>query len=321
MIHKITGLPMLSKVKTTKTLSKEELQKKTLVEWDDRALKISRVTNVELRFSIHIIAHKIYSSSQWNNVPCEAVDLAYKIIKKNLEFDLLDVLLKKLNKNTDSVKTSKNNSFKFGSLLTCLFFYVQKFFPSKGTVVWRKDTPIFYQINEFIREMGDNYEKVMNNYFEAFKEKMNNIFRIPPKLVEDYKDEVCFMVDYDKVYIQAIIPRVAWVKALPYEINMDEAKDIIEALINEPAIPNIPAFGTYEEAKKRIELNIKIPQAINRGKKRMAKMAEGPLMLTEGKGEDEEEELDDGKEKEETPKKKGKVIITKPQKQDTAVFT
>ena len=51
------------------------------------------------------------------------------------------------------------------------------------------------------------------------------------------------------------------------------------------------------------------------------KIAKGPLVLTEGKGEDEEEESDDDKEKEEPPKKKGKVIITKPQKQDTAIFT
>ena len=144
MIHKITGLPMLSKVKTTKTLSKEELQKKTLAEWDGRALKISSVTDVELRFGIHIIAHKIYSSSRSNSVPCEVVDLAYKVVKKNLDYDLSDALLKQLNKNTDSVKTSKNNSFKFGSLLTCLFFYVQNFFPSKGIVVWRKDTIVLY---------------------------------------------------------------------------------------------------------------------------------------------------------------------------------
>ena len=101
---------------------------------------------------------------------------------------------------------------------------------------------------------------------------MNKIFKNPPKLVEDYKDDVFFMVDCDKVYIQAVIPRVAWVKPLPYEINIGEAKEIIEALVNEPTIPYIPSFGTYEEAKKRIELSIKIPQAINRGKKRVAKL-------------------------------------------------
>ena len=123
-----------------------------------------------------------------------------------------------------------------------------------------------------IKEMGENFEKVLDNYFEVFKEKMNNRFWIPPKLVEDYKDDICFMVECDRVYIQAVIPRVAWVKPLPYEVNIDEARDIIEALVNELAIPHVPTFGTYEESKKRIELSIKIPQAISKGRKRVAKL-------------------------------------------------
>ena len=97
---------------------------------------------------------KIYNFSQLNNMPCEAMDLACKVVKKNLEFDLSYLLLKQLNKNMDDIKTSKNNPYTFGSLLACLFFYVQKLFPSKGSIVWRKDTPILYQINEFIAKMG-----------------------------------------------------------------------------------------------------------------------------------------------------------------------
>ena len=61
---------------------------------------------------------------------------------------------------------------------------------------------------------------------------MNNRFQIPKKLVEDYKDDVCFMVDSDKVYIQAVRSRIAWVKPLGYEVNIDETKDIIETLGN-----------------------------------------------------------------------------------------
>ena len=72
---------------------------------------------------------------------------------------------------------------------------------SKGTIVWRKDVPVLYQINEYIAKMGENYNNIMDNYFDAFKEKMNNRFRIPKKIVQDYKDDVCFMVDSDKVYI------------------------------------------------------------------------------------------------------------------------
>ena len=129
------------------------------------------------------------------------------------------------------------------------------------------------------------------------------------------------------MYIQVVRPRVAWVKPLPYEVNIDEAKDIIEALVNEPIDPKLPVFGTYEEAKSRIELNIKIPQAINIGKKRVAKLetVEGPPIIIKVKGKDEEDEPEDDEEeseKEEEPeRKKGKVIITKPQKPTTAVFT
>ena len=49
--------------------------------------------------------------------------------------------------------------------------------------------------------MGENYASIMDNNFDAFKEKINNRFRIPMKLIEDYKNDVCFMVDSDKVYI------------------------------------------------------------------------------------------------------------------------
>ena len=94
MINRITGLPMLSKAKATKTLSKDELQKLTQVVWDGRGLKLNNITNIELKFGICVVAYKLYSSSRLNSVSCEAVDLAYKVVKKNMEFDLADVLLK-----------------------------------------------------------------------------------------------------------------------------------------------------------------------------------------------------------------------------------
>ncbi len=50
-------------------------------------MKISSVIDMELKFDIHIIAHKIYSLSRLDNMSCEAVDLAYKVVKNNLSFD------------------------------------------------------------------------------------------------------------------------------------------------------------------------------------------------------------------------------------------
>ena len=52
---------------------------------------------------------------------------------------------------------------------------------------------------------------------------------------------------------------IVWVRTLGYEVNIDETKDIIEALINEPINPKATYFGTYEEANVIIELEIKLP--------------------------------------------------------------
>ena len=101
MINCITGLPMLSKAKVTKNLGRVELEKKTLAKWDGRGMKISSVIDVELKFGIHVIAHKIYTLSHLNSVSCEAVDLAFKFMKNNLSYDLADLLLKQFNKNME----------------------------------------------------------------------------------------------------------------------------------------------------------------------------------------------------------------------------
>ena len=84
MIHRIKCLPMLDKAKMTKTLGRAKLERKNLIEWDGRGMEISSVTNMELKFDIHIITHKIYGSSRLNSVSCKAVDLAYKVVKNNL---------------------------------------------------------------------------------------------------------------------------------------------------------------------------------------------------------------------------------------------
>ena len=60
------------------------------------------------------------------------------------------------------------------------------------------------------------------------------------------------MVDCDKVYIQAVKPRVVWVKTLSYEVNIDDTKDIIEKILNELVDPKVTYFGTFDETKARI---------------------------------------------------------------------
>ena len=98
--------------------------------------------------------------------------------------------------------------------------------------------------------------------------------------------------------------------------------------------PIAPYFSIYEEAKARIVLEIKLPQALKRGRKKVEKIIKDntssnfPLMPTGGKEDDLEEEegeeenvYEEELEEEEPPKKKGKVIITKLAKSSSTVFT
>ena len=99
--------------------------------------------------------------------------------------------------------------------------------------------------------------------------------------------------------------------------------------MNEPVDHIAPYFGTYEEAKATIELEIKLPQAVDKGRKRIAKLrqASSTLLLIEEKCDDvqednvEDEDEETKSEEEEPIRKKGKVIITRPTKSSTAVFT
>ena len=45
--------------------------------------------------------------------------------------------------------------------------------------------------------------------------------------------DVCFLVDVDYTYIQAAVPKVRWLRPLPYEIDVDDASAPITTLLAE----------------------------------------------------------------------------------------
>ena len=94
---------MSAREKITKTLGWVELAKKTFTEWDDKGMKLNGIIDMEIKFKIHVIPHKIYSSNRLNNVLFEVVDLAYKVVKNNLSFDLVELQLIQLSKNMKNI--------------------------------------------------------------------------------------------------------------------------------------------------------------------------------------------------------------------------
>ena len=69
--------------------------------------------------------------------------------------------------------------------------------------------------------MGENFDAQMKCYFEDFKKSMKQRMRIPVSLVEEHVNEICFLVDIDYTYVQAVIQRVRWLRPLGYELDVD----------------------------------------------------------------------------------------------------
>ena len=141
----------------------------------------------------------------------------------------------------------------------------------------------------------------MTSYFEDFKMSMKAKFRIPMSLVETNAKDICFLVDTTFTYAQAIVPRVRWLKTLPYEVNIDETSTKIAALLFEEVDKNAQSFGKFEEAKARITTNLQTKK-VDRRKDKIIKR------LIEQFGEEDEED-DDGKEK----KGQGPLLLTQGQ--------
>ena len=123
------------------------------------------------------------------------------------------------------------------------------------------------KINNMINQIGNNFESIMTSYFEDFKKSMKERFRIPKSLVEAHEKDIYFLVDTDNTYAKAIMPRVRWLKALLYEVNIDETSTAITALLSEEVDNNASYFGTFEEAKVRIITNLYTTKVVRKKSK------------------------------------------------------
>ena len=143
----------------------------------------------------------------------------------------------------------------------------------------------------------------MTSYFEDFKKTMKGRMRIPVSLVEKHVQDLSFLVDIDFTYIQAIVPRIRWLRPLLYEIDVDEASTTITTLLAEEFDKEAKYFGTYDIVKSRVSTNLKIASSMRKNDKIIKKLKsqlgvgddeedveeakeEGPLAITQGLGGD-----------------------------------
>ena len=165
--------------------------------------------------------------------------------------------------------------------------------------------------------------------------------RIPVSLVEHHEKDIFFLVDIDYTYIQAVIPRVRWLRPLGYELDVDQASTTIIAILAKETDKAAKHFGTYDVVKSRVVIDLKIATTVKKKDKLIKKLKkrfgadigeartaeeeeagdeeeddsekeeeepeQGPLQLTQGLGEDQEE----GAEEEEAKEAPIRTKVTK----------
>ena len=92
-------------------------------------MTIDTITDPLINFSLRVISHKFYQFRRLNSVPCIAVDVGYKIVKRDHTYDLAELQLQRIMENLGAIRRTKGAQCKFGSILVCIFFYVQNEFP------------------------------------------------------------------------------------------------------------------------------------------------------------------------------------------------
>ena len=86
--------------------------------------------------------------------------------------------------NLGAIRKSKSAQCKFGSILVYIFFCVQNEFQYFEKLGWKTNRLVAMQINEYIEQMGENFETLVTSYFEDFKKSMKKRIRILVSLVE-----------------------------------------------------------------------------------------------------------------------------------------
>ena len=92
-INRVTGFQTLDQPKTLRSYKREAIEKNTGAKWNNRGMEIERIKHPLLYFAVRIIFHKFYKSSRLNSVPYIAVDVAYKLVKKDHTYDLAKLMM------------------------------------------------------------------------------------------------------------------------------------------------------------------------------------------------------------------------------------
>ena len=103
-VNRVTRFQTLDRPKTLKSDKREAIEKNTGAKWNNMGMTIDTIKDPLLDFAVRIVSHKFYQSSRMNSVPCIAVDVAYKLVKKDHTYDLAKMMVQQINENLGVIR-------------------------------------------------------------------------------------------------------------------------------------------------------------------------------------------------------------------------
>ena len=86
-------------------------------------------------------------------------------------------------------------------------------------------------------------DKMMNH----FQTKMKQRYKIPPSMVEKFKDDICCMLEIDKTYKEAMEPRVKFIEPMGYEMSIELIEGYAQVILQSKKDIECPRWGNYKE--------------------------------------------------------------------------
>ena len=71
----------------------------------------------------------------------------------------------------------------------------------------------------------------INHMMKVVQSKMKKRYRIPPSLVEKYKQDICFMVEIDDTYMEAVVPRMKFIEPMGYEMSTKLIEGYVQIIL------------------------------------------------------------------------------------------
>jgi len=133
-------------------------------------MTINEIIDPDVRFASMVNGYKIYHPSRENSVSGMTIYVAYQMLKENVDYDLCELLQNQLIKNLNKLKKDKKNTFKYGTLVVCLFFYFMNEVLGIKGVHWTNDKPVAMHIRNYLHNIGDSkaHRTTIWGYFKNF---------------------------------------------------------------------------------------------------------------------------------------------------------